>query len=70
MKHYASPRFWELYGSLPIDVRELADKNYGLLKSDSRHPSLILRLRASASMSEASASGKRTVTALIAVSVF
>ena len=40
MKHYASRRFWALYRSLPIDVRDLADKNYKLLKSDSRHPSL------------------------------
>jgi hypothetical protein len=40
LKHYASPRFWALYGALPADIRELADKNYQLLKSDSRHPSL------------------------------
>ncbi len=40
MKHYASPKFWELYEALPGDVRELADKSYELLKSDSRHPSL------------------------------
>ncbi len=40
MKHYASPRFWSLYGALPHDVRELADKNYKILKSDPRHPSL------------------------------
>ena len=40
MKHYASPRFWELYLQLPADARTLADKNYELLKSDHRHPSL------------------------------
>jgi len=40
LKHYASPGFWALYEKLPVDVRSLADKNYGLLKSDSRHPSL------------------------------
>lgn len=40
MRHYASPRFWSLYQGLPAEVRELADKNYRLLKSDSRHPSL------------------------------
>lgn len=40
MKHYASPTFWSLYQGLPAEVRELADKNYRLLKSDSRHPSL------------------------------
>ena len=40
MKHYASPRFWALYEALPPDIRNLADKNYQLLKSDPRHPSL------------------------------
>jgi hypothetical protein len=40
LKHYASPKFWALYRALPTDVRELADKNYQLLKSDPRHPSL------------------------------
>lgn len=40
MRHYASPKFWGLYQGLPAEVRELADKNYRLLKSDSRHPSL------------------------------
>lgn len=40
MRHYASPGFWKLYGRLPADVRELADKSFELLKSDPRHPSL------------------------------
>ena len=40
MKHFASPKFWALYAALPTDGRALADKNYELLKSDSRHPSL------------------------------
>ena len=40
MKHLASPKFWALYEALPSDIRELADKNYQLLKLDSRHPSL------------------------------
>ncbi len=40
MKHYASPGFWKLYESLPAEIRELADKNYKLLKTDPRHPSL------------------------------
>ncbi len=40
MKHFASARFWTLYNALPSEVRALADKNYALLKSDSRHPSL------------------------------
>jgi hypothetical protein len=29
-----------LYGALPEEVRALADKNYLLLKSNPRHPSL------------------------------
>ena len=40
MKHYASSRFWRLYESLPQEVRDVADKNYELLKSNPRHPSL------------------------------
>jgi len=40
LKHYASPKFWALCRALPADVRDLADKNYELLRSDSRHPSL------------------------------
>jgi len=40
LKHWASPRFWALYQALPPEVRELADKNFELLKADRRHPSL------------------------------
>jgi hypothetical protein len=40
LNHYASPQFWALYEALPSDIRDLADKNYQLLKSDPRHPSL------------------------------
>lgn len=40
MRHLASRRFWTLYKALPADVRDLADKNFALLKSDPRHPSL------------------------------
>ena len=40
MKHYASPKFWTIYETLPDDIRKLADKNYQILKSDPRHPSL------------------------------
>ena len=40
MKHLASSRFWALYHALPADVRQIADKNFTLLKSDPRHPSL------------------------------
>jgi hypothetical protein len=40
LKHFTSPRFWALYSALPKEARELADKNYELLKADPRHPSL------------------------------
>lgn len=40
MRHFASPAFWEAYERFPAHVRELADKNYALLKSDPPHPSL------------------------------
>jgi len=40
LKHYVSPKFRALYRALPTDVRDLADKNHELLRSDSRHPSL------------------------------
>ena len=40
MKHFASPAFWAQHAALPQGVRELADKNYELLKANPRHPSL------------------------------
>ena len=40
MTHLASPEFWACYRSLPANVQELADKNFDLLKSNPRHPSL------------------------------
>lgn len=40
MKHLASPSFWELYEKLSSAIRELADKNFELLKDDPKHPSL------------------------------
>ena len=40
MKHYATTAFWAAYRGLPADVREVADKNYELLKADLQHPSL------------------------------
>ena len=40
MKHYASSGFWARYDALPEKVRALADKNYALLKSNPKHPSL------------------------------
>jgi hypothetical protein len=43
MRHFASPAFWSAYQKLPAAVRELADKNYALLKVDPQHPSLHLK---------------------------
>ena len=43
MKHTASSRFWNAYHALPEDIRSLADKNFQLLKSNPRHPSLRLK---------------------------
>jgi len=40
LRHLASSRFWALYHALPADVRQIADKNFTLVKSDPRHPSL------------------------------
>jgi hypothetical protein len=43
MRHFASPSFWDAYERLPGSVRELADKNYALLKQDPHHPALRLK---------------------------
>ena len=43
MKHSATASFWELYGNLPQIVRDLADKNFELLKTSPNHPSLHLK---------------------------
>jgi hypothetical protein len=43
LKHFASATFWARYDALPESVRSLADKNFALLKADSRHPSLHLK---------------------------
>ena len=40
MNHYASPEFWMHYDELPGRIRDLADKNFVLLKDNPRHPSL------------------------------
>lgn len=43
MKHFTTPGFWELYQNLPPHIKEIADKNFALLKEDSTHPSLHLK---------------------------
>ncbi|MDH5429434.1 MAG: hypothetical protein OEZ57_11870 [Nitrospirota bacterium] len=40
MRHYASSKFWALYQELQPNIRDLADKNFQLLKSNPQHPSL------------------------------
>ena len=43
MNHFASPDFWFHYRQLPPEIRDLADKNFELLKQNLRHP--LLRLK-------------------------
>ena len=43
MKRFASPAFWDAYQKLPEQVRQLADKNFTLLKQDPPHASLRLK---------------------------
>lgn len=43
MNHRATPRFWAGYRALPVEVQQLADRCYELLRSDPRHPSLHLK---------------------------
>jgi hypothetical protein len=40
MKHFAAESFWQRYDALPTAIREVADKNFRLLKTDPKHPSL------------------------------
>jgi hypothetical protein len=40
LRHKASPEFWRLYEALPQKIKELADRNFELLKTDPFHPSL------------------------------
>lgn len=40
MTHHASPSFWKNYEALPRVVRELAEKQFALLKANPQHPSL------------------------------
>lgn len=43
MSHFTTPDFWELYNALPEGIRELANRNFALLKENSTHPSLHFR---------------------------
>lgn len=40
MTHHANARFWRCYRALPAEVRDLADRNYALLKANPKHRSL------------------------------
>jgi hypothetical protein len=43
VNHFASPDFWFHCRQLPPEIRDLADKNFELLKQNLRHPSLRLK---------------------------
>ena len=43
LKHFASPQFWHHYWRLPQVARDVADKNFELLKADPTYPSLHLK---------------------------
>jgi hypothetical protein len=45
MRHFASPSFWAAYEKLPAPVRDLADRNYALLKENPQHPLVRVGLR-------------------------
>jgi hypothetical protein len=40
VRHRTTKRFWQTYQALPESIRSIADKNFLLLKSNPRHPSL------------------------------
>jgi hypothetical protein len=40
MRHFKDPRFRTHYDALPKHVRDAADRNFVLLKQNSKHPSL------------------------------
>jgi hypothetical protein len=43
MSHFATPDFWFFHRHLPPEVRELADKSFGLMSEDPHHPSIRLK---------------------------
>jgi hypothetical protein len=40
VNHFASSRYWTCYESLSLEVRQQADRQFALLKSNPSHPSL------------------------------
>lgn len=43
LKSQATAKFWSLFEALPADVRERAQKQFGIFQSDPLHPSLHLK---------------------------
>ena len=43
MRHRAHPDFWHCHRRLTTDVQRLAEKSFGLLQQNSRHPSVRLK---------------------------
>ena len=43
MNHFATPEFWFHYRRLPVETRDLADRCFTILQTDSRHSSLRLK---------------------------
>jgi len=43
LNHHATEDFWTLYSQMPREVRELADKQFKLMKADPSHPSIRLK---------------------------
>ena len=43
MEHFTTPKYWEHYNKLPRFAQEVADKNFGILKTNPYHPSLHLK---------------------------
>ncbi|MBT8421416.1 MAG: hypothetical protein KJO08_11240 [Gammaproteobacteria bacterium] len=40
MNHKTASSFWDCYKQLPANIRNLADKNFRILKQNPYHPSL------------------------------
>ena len=43
LNHFATPQFWSYYRALPLDIQQLADEKFKLLRKDPRHSSLRLK---------------------------
>jgi hypothetical protein len=40
VKHFTTSDFWDLYEKLPVNIQQIADRAYDLLKTNPLHPSL------------------------------